>query len=135
MSGFSISLAQDVINYFFRNNAGTVTPPAALYVSLHITDPTDDASVAVTTEVAGAWYARKAVTFAAPTGTTVQTANSGSIEWSPVTTEAVVVGYLGIWDSLTGGDLLGTGALTVSKTLNIDDVYVINSGSLVLVFD
>ena len=131
MSGFSTHLAQKVINHFFRNSSQTAT--AATYLALFIADPTDDNVTA--NEVSGGWYARQQVTsWAAPVGTGATTSNSNEVVFSAVTGSAVTVTHWAIYDAATSGNLLGSGALTASKVLNVDDVFVASAASLVLDF-
>ena len=131
MSGFSTNLAQKVINHFFRNVSQTAT--AATYLALFVADPTDDNVTA--NEVSAAWYGRQQVTsWAAPVGTGATTSNSNQIVYSAVTDAAVTVTHWAIYDAATSGNLLGSGALTSTKVLNVDDVFVANAGELVLDF-
>lgn len=95
------------------------TAPAAVYVSLHTSDPTINGTPA--TEVSAGWYARQAVTFAAQS-TAGQTSNSNTITFSGVTGSSVTVTHFGIWDALTLGNMLEYGTLSASKTFNVTDV-------------
>ena len=134
MAGFSNHLAQAVINHFFRNT--TQSSPANLYLALFLADPTDVTTTALANEVAATWYARRQVQFEVPANATdVNTANTAQITYSAVTGAAVTVTHWGVFDALTNGNLLGSGALTTAKTLNVDDVFVINGGALVLTFE
>lgn len=134
MAGFSNHLAQAVINHFFRNT--TQSSPATLYLALFVADPTDVTTTALANEVSAAWYARQVVQFEAPDNATdVTTANTAQIAFSAVTSAAVAITHWGVFDALTNGNLLGSGALTTSKTLNVDDVFVVSGGDLVLTFD
>lgn len=134
MAGFSNHLAQAAINHFFRNQS--VSAPSSHYLALFVADPTDVTATALANEVSAAWYARQAVAFEAPADLTdVITANTAQITFSAVTSNAVTVTHWGIFDAATNGNLLGSGAFTVSKVLNVDDVFVVNGGDLVLTFD
>lgn len=93
--------------------------PLAVYISLHTSDPTADALAA--TEVAGAWYDRQPVTFAAQT-TAGQTSNSGAINYDPVSGGPVTVTHYAIWDAATLGNMLYYGPLAASKTFSNTDV-------------
>lgn len=134
MAGFSNHLAQAAINHFFRNQS--VSAPSAHYLALAVQDPTDVTSAALSAEVTGAWYARQSVQFEAPSDATdVSTTNTAQVVFPATTGSAVTVTHWMVFDALTNGNLLGSGALTVSKTLNVDDVFVVNGGELVLTFD
>lgn len=125
MAGFSTHLANAVINTTLRGQAmiGIGTPHFALFTS----DPTD--AFTAGTEVSDAWYARKPTgSFAAPsTGTTF---NSTRVEFDPVQSAAITITHVGIVDGLTGGYLLYSEALATPKTLQVNDVFVIDSATL-----
>lgn len=134
MAGFSNHLAQASINHFFRNISQSA--PTSHYLALFIADPTDVTATALSNEVTGAWYARQVVAFDAPAGgTDVTTANTAKITFPATTDNAVTVTHWGVFDALTTGNLLASGALDSSKVLNVDDVFVLNTGELVLTFD
>ncbi len=129
MSGFSNHLAQAIINQYFRNQP--VAGPSAHYLALAVADPTDVTATALSNEVSGAWYARQVIQFEAPSdGTDVDTSNTAQILYNPVTGSSVTVSHWMLFDALTGGNLLASGELTVTKTLNVDDVFVVNAGEL-----
>lgn len=87
------------------------------------------------TEVSGGSYARVAVNatmanFAgtqaaasttASTGTGATTSNNGAVTFPAPTAGWGVVTHVGVYDQLTGGNLLFWAALTVSKTINNGD--------------
>jgi hypothetical protein len=134
MAGFSNNLAQATINHFFRNVSQSA--PANHYLALFIADPTDVTATALTNEVSASWYARQSISFDAPSNATdVITANTAQILFSAVTGTAVTVTHWGIFDASTTGNLMCSGAFATSKTLNVDDVFVVNSGDLTLTFD
>lgn len=129
MSGFSNHLAQLFINYALRGQS--VTQPPGRYLALFTADPTD-ANVTAN-EVSGGWYARQAITFQAPVtsgSNETTTVNASQITFSAVTTSAVTVTHWGIYDAATSGNLLASGAFTASKTLNVDDIFVVNAEAL-----
>ena len=116
-----------VIDLAFRGVA--YTPPSTIYVSLHTSDPTGAGLTA--TEVSASWYARQVITFATQT-TAGQTSNSNTVTYPGVTGSAVTVTNFGIWDALTLGNMLESGALSSSKTFNISDVPSWLPGQLAL---
>ncbi len=131
MAGFSTFLAQAAINHFVRRVAQPV--PAGTYLAMCVADPTDNNITA--NEVTGAWYARQNITaWSAPIGTGTTTANSNQVSFPAVTGNAVTLTHWAIYDAATSGNLLFSGALTVSKVLNVDDVLVINASDLSLDF-
>ena len=134
MAGFSNHLAQATINHFFRKQP--VTGPAAHFLALFSSDPTDVTSTALTRELAGAWYARQAVAFDVPVDTAdVSTANTAGLTFPAVTVSTVTATHWGVMDASTVGNLLASGEFTVPKVLNVDDVPKLNAGELVLTFD
>jgi hypothetical protein len=121
MAGFSNYLANQIINDTL------VTPYASRYMALFIADPTDANDT--TKEVVGAWYARK------PTGawaspTVGVTENLSAIQYNPVTGAQVAISHWGIYDALTSGNLLYSGAFALPKTFNIDDFPLLAAGDV-----
>ena len=123
MSEFSNYLENALINATLR--ATTYTSPATVYVSLWTTDPTDAGSG---TEVSGGSYARTAVTFVAPSGGV--TSNSADVSFPQATASWGVVGWIGLNDAATGGNLLFHTPLDTSKTIDSGDIFKIATGSL-----
>ena len=106
-------------------NATTYTSPATVYVSLWTSDPTDAGSG---TEVSGGSYARTAVTFAAPSNGV--TTNSADVTFPTATASWGVVGWIGINDAATSGNLLYHSPLDTSKTIDSGDIFKISTGNL-----
>lgn len=124
MSGFSTHLANAIVNYTLRGQA--MPAITGTYFALFTSDPTD--AFTAGTEVSAGWYVRKATgAFAAPAAGV--TYNSARVEFPAVTGAQVTISHVGIVDSLTGGNLLYSEALSTPKTLNINDVFVIDSGT------
>lgn len=123
MSEISNYLENALINGTLR--ATTFTAPAAVYVSLHTADPTDAGSG---TEVSGGSYVRQAATFGAPSnGASTTTAD---ITYPQATASYGTVGWIGIWDAVSSGNLLYHTPLNTSKTIDTGDIFKITSGSL-----
>ena len=123
MAEISNYLENALINGTLR--ATTFTAPAAVYVSLHTADPTDDGSG---TEVSGGSYVRQAATFGAPSnGASTTTAD---ITYPQATASYGTVTHIGIFDALTTGNLLYHSPLNTSKTIDTGDIFKITSGSL-----
>ena len=123
MAEFSNYLENALINAVLR--ATTYTSPATVYVSLWTTDPTDAGSG---TEVSGGSYARTSATFASPTNGV--TTNSADITFPQATASWGTVGWIGIYDASTSGNLLFHTALDTSKTIDSGDIFKIATGSL-----
>jgi hypothetical protein len=123
MAEISNYLENAIINATLRNT--TYTSPAAVYISLHTADPTDAGSG---TEVSGGSYIRQAATFGAPSnGVSTTTAD---ITFPQATANWGTIGWIGIWDAQTTGNLLYHTALDASKAIDNGDIFKIASGSL-----
>jgi hypothetical protein len=123
MSEMSNYLEDALINATLR--ATTYTSVATVYVSLWTSDPTDAGSG---TEVSGGSYARTAVTFAAPSNGT--SLNSADVVFPTATSSWGTVGWIGINDASTSGNLLYHTALDLAKTIDSGDIFKIETGNL-----
>ena len=108
-------------------NATTYTAPATVYVSLWTSDPTDAGDG---TEVTGGSYARTAVSFATASGTSGNVLNDADVTFPTATASWGVVGWIGINDAATAGNLLYHTALDTSKTIDSGDIFKISTGNL-----
>ncbi|MFD2703825.1 hypothetical protein ACFSVM_25680, partial [Paenibacillus shunpengii] len=96
MSNF---LENKILNHVLRGEV--YAPPTELYIGLFTSDPGE---AGTGTEVTGAGYARRPITFSPSTvGTTSNTADilspASTAAWGTIT-------HFGIFDALTGGNLL-----------------------------
>ena len=123
MAEMSNYLENALINATLR--ATTFTAPATVYVSLWTSDPTDAGSG---TEVSGGSYARTSVTFGAPSNGV--SLNSSAVEFPQATGNWGTIGWIGINDALTTGNLLYHTPLTTSKAIDTGDIFKIAIGSL-----
>jgi hypothetical protein len=117
---FSNYLENKVLDHVFGGVA--YTAPAALYVGLFTSDPGETGSG---TEVSGGSYARQTIAF---TVTGSQASNSAAVEFPTATASWGTITYAAIYDALSGGNLLASGALTISKTIDSGDVFRIPAG-------
>jgi hypothetical protein len=108
-------------------NGTTYTAPATVYVSLWTSDPTDAGSG---TEVSGGSYARTAVSFATASGTSGNVLNDADVTFPTATASWGTVGWIGINDAATSGNLLYHTALDTSKTIDSGDIFKISTGNL-----
>ena len=108
-------------------NATTYTAPATVYVSLWTSNPGDDGSG---TEVSGGSYARTAVSFATASGTSGNVLNDADVTFPTATASWGTVGWIGINDASTSGNLLYHTPLDTSKTIDSGDIFKISSGNL-----
>lgn len=116
-------LENALLNAVLRNTS--YSSPSTVFVSLYTSDPTDAGSG---TEVSGGSYARKDVTFGAPSNGVVT--NSAAVEFAQATASWGTVGYIGLHDAVTSGNLLFHTALTTAKTIESGDIFKIAAGSL-----
>jgi hypothetical protein len=123
MAAMSNYLENALINATLRNTS--YTSPATVYAGLFTSDPTDAGSG---TEVSGGSYARKAVTFGAPSnGASV---NSAAVEFDQATGDWGTITHFGVFDASSSGNLLYHGALTASKTIETGDVFKFATSSV-----
>ena len=123
MAEMSNFLENALINATLRNT--TYTSVATVYVSLWTSDPTDAGSG---TEVSGGSYARTSVTFAAPSNGV--TTNNADVTFPTATASWGTVGWIGINDASTSGNLLYHTALDTSKAIDSGDIFKIATGNL-----
>jgi hypothetical protein len=123
MAEMSNYLENALINVTLR--ATSYTAPTTVYVSLWTSDPTDAGSG---TEVSGGSYARTSVTFAAPSNGA--TTNSADVIFPTATAAWGTVGWIGINDAATSGNLLYHTPLDESKIIATGDILKIATGNL-----
>lgn len=119
----STYLENALINATLRNTS--YTSPATVYMGLYTSDPTD---ANTGTEVSGGSYARVAVTMGAPSDGV--STNSAAIEFPQASGSWGTVGWIGILDASTSGNLLYHTALDTSKTISSGDIFKIAIGGL-----
>lgn len=123
MAEMSNYLENALINGTIR--ATTYTAPSTIYVALYTSDPTD---ADTGTEVSGGSYARQSVTFAAPSNGA--SASNADVTFPQATGSWGTVGWIGLRDASTSGNLLYHTPLDASKTIDVGDIFKIASGSL-----
>jgi hypothetical protein len=105
--------------------------PANVYIGLSTTTPLDDGSNF--TEPSGGGYARVAVPNNPanwPAAVAGSKQNANPVTFNEATLPWNVITYLGIFDQLTGGNLLMYGALTAPKTIATGDVAQFNANNV-----
>jgi hypothetical protein len=104
----------------------SVTRPTAWYVGLFTSDPTDTGAAG--TEVSGFDYARTAATFTVSGDTAT---NSAAVEFPAASGgNWGTIGWIGIMDAASGGNMIIHSALDVAKAINDGDVFRIPTGDL-----
>ncbi len=120
-------LEEALLNNLFRNT--NFAPPANVYISLHTADPGETGA----NEVSGGSYARVAVSTTGgwtdpSAGTQGEVDNVADITFPTATASWGTVTHCGIYDAATVGNLLWSGALTASKTVDNGDTFKFNAG-------
>jgi hypothetical protein len=123
MAEISTYLENALINATLRNTS--YTSPATVYVGLYTSDPTD---ANTGTEVTGGSYARQSVTFAAPSDGI--SASNADVTFPQATANWGTVGWIGILDASSGGNLLYHTVLDAAKTIETGDIFKIASTNL-----
>lgn len=127
MSAFSNYLENKILLHVLSNTS--YTSPTTVYLSLHTADPTD---AGTGTEVSGGSYARQSF---ASTISGNAASNTSAIEFPTATGSWGTIGWVGVWDNVSGGNLLFHGALTTSKTIASGDVFRVPAGDLDITLD
>lgn len=102
--------------------------PAAVYLGLCSTEPTDSGA----TEVVYTGYARQQIVFAAPSGRAV--AQSAGVTFPNCTGGSSVASHYAVFDSESGGEMLGYGELLASKTIAIGNTPTVAAGQIIFTF-
>ena len=123
MAEFSNYLENALINATLRNTS--YTSPATVYIGLYTSDPTD---ANTGTEVSGGSYTRTAVTMGAPSNGV--STNTAAVEFPQASGSWGTVGWIGILDATSSGNLLYHTALDTSKTISSGDIFKIAIGGL-----
>lgn len=100
------------------------TIPTNTYVKLHTADPGEDCTTAAATNatrVVAAWSAASAGAIA----------TSATITWTNVSTTETYT-HWSLWDALTAGNPLWSGALSTSASVTAGDTFQITSLTLSL---
>jgi hypothetical protein len=114
----TVGVASATANSWLNALRGTSYSVATLFVKLHVGDPG-----AAGTANAAALTTRNALTMNA--------ASAGSMTLSSlaafvgVSTETI--SHLSVWDNVSAGNLIATGALSASKTINLSDTLTLTS--------
>lgn len=107
----------------------SITAPAAVYLALFYSDPTDTGTGG--TEVSYTGYTRQRVVFSAPatSGNGLMIQNSEQISFAEAPTATNAVTHIGLYDALSGGNMLLYGRLDVSLNIQpgVTPVFRANS--------
>lgn len=126
MSSFSDYSENLVLTWLFTTSSAT--RPSAWYVGLFTAAPSDTGGG---TEVSGSGYARKATGTISGSGTATTFTNAAAIEFDAASGgNWGSIGWAGIFDASSSGNLLAWAPLSTARTINDGDVLRIPAGSL-----
>lgn len=106
---------------------GSATRPTAWYVALYTAAPDDTGGG---TEVSTGGYARQSVTFSAASSPGGTTSNSNTVSFTASGAGYGTVAHIGIFDNVSGGNLLWHGSMTASKTVADGDTLEFSIGNI-----
>jgi len=130
---FSDYLEDKVLNHVFGGTS--YTPPSTLYVGVFTSAASDSGPG---TEVSGNAYARQSATFTVSGTSPTEATNDAAIEFPEATGNWGTVSYAGVFDALTGGNMLTWAELTdpsdfvtpLPKDVTTGDILRISAGNL-----
>jgi hypothetical protein len=126
MSSFTDYTENLVLTWVFTSSSAT--RPTAWYVGLFTAAPSDTGGG---TEVTGNGYSRKATGTISGSGTATTFTNAAAIEFDAASGgNWGSIGWAGIFDASSSGNLLAWSPLTTARTINDGDVLRIPAGSL-----
>jgi hypothetical protein len=136
MAAMSDYLENQIVDHIFRT--ASFTKPTNVYIGLFTAAPSDSGGG---TEVTGGSYAREGGaplntlwngthgnTTGASSGTGGLTDNAADVTFTTATAAWGTVTHIGVFDAVTGGNLLIHGILTASKVIGDTDTFKINAG-------
>lgn len=107
------------------------SPPATVYLGLSTADPTINGSGWADPSYTG--YQCKAIAFAAAGSRAI--AQTGAVTFDPCTVGSSTVGWWGIWNQASGGNLLAFGALSVAKSIVVGNTPSVATGQVTVSFN
>ena len=125
----SNSFETSTLTWLLTTGSPSPARPTDWYLALYTVAPTDTGGG---TEVSGTAYVRKAATFTVSGNTA---SNNAAVEWPTAGGSWGTVVAVGVFDALSGGNLIAYGALTTNKTIDTGDVFRIPSGDLDITLD
>lgn len=129
MAGLTDAAETLVLQWLF--NQGTPTRPSAVYVGLFTTTPTADDGTGGT-EVSGGSYAREAIT-ASVSGNTMNP--SADVTFTTATASWGTVNGFGLFDAVSGGNLLAYDDVTTPKLVDNGDTAKFTAANLSVTMD
>ena len=137
MAGLTNYLEDKIINHVFGST--TFTKPTNYYVGLLTATPSDSATG---TEVSGGSYARQVCAFTITGSGIAEAKNTSAITFPTATADWGIVGWVGVYDALSSGNLVAYQNLqksdfstTTTKTINDGDIFKFNAETIKLQLD
>ena len=111
-----------------------LTAPARMYLALFLTDPTDTGQAGV--EAAYGEYVRQEITFSVPASVSggIGMQNDTQITFPKAESDAGSVAYVGLMDSITGGNMWAYGKLTDALSVLSGTAPIFSPGDLQISF-
>lgn len=132
MGSLSLYARNKLLDHLFSNTS--YTPVATVYLALCTAEVTEGMTGANIPEVTYTSYNRAAITFGAANLTSRNITQSGSVSFPKSTGGNVTATHFAVLDSQTigAGNLLGFGALSVSKQIVTNNTPTVASGECVI---
>ena len=124
---FTNFLETEILDHVFGGSA--YTAPATHYLALYTATPGETGGG---TELSGSAYARQTVAFTTAGNTT---SNNAAVEFPTATASWGTVTHVGVFDAVTGGNLMAYAPLTTAKTIDSGDVFRIPNADLDITLD
>jgi hypothetical protein len=122
LSDFAEKLVLD-----FLMTTGAAVRPTSWFLALYTAAPSDSGGG---TEVSGAAYARKAVTFAAATSPGGTTSNTNVVSFTAAGGAYGVITHCAIFSAVSGGNMLWQGPMVAARTINDSDTLSFAIGEI-----
>mgnify|MGYP000161768311 CR=1 FL=1 len=126
---FSNTAETLVLNWLLTANSAT--RPTAWYLALYTAAPGEAGGGTEVTTV-GTAYARQSAAFTVSGNTA---SNTSAIEFPTATATYGTVSHVGVFDAVTGGNLIAYAALTTSKVIDTGDVLRFPTGDVDVTLD
>ena len=137
MAGLTNYLEDKIWNHVF--GSVTYTKPTNWYVGLLTATPSDSAGG---TEVSGGSYARQICAFTVTGSGTCLATNTSAITFPTATADWGIVGWVGIYDAVSSGNLVcfqnlqkSDFSTTTTKTINDGDIFKFNASTIKITLD
>lgn len=115
--------------------SSTFTSPTTIYIALFTALDTTQFGSVVTEVSTPLGYTRQLVTFGVPSGTAYNTKNNLAATYGAANTPWGGIQYVGLYDTIAGGNLLYWAPLTTVRTITTADVFQVPTNNLVVTMD